>query len=402
MSTTSKQAIDNDNVIDGAITEIKRPDNSLVIIDPTKFATELFAPYQDQLTAAKRSAARTKYDVATNEGLATAKSVVRSFTKIRTAADEAKSETKRPIDQAGKEILAHFRKLEDAVKAEELKHAKAIADEEARRKAEAERKLAEERARVEAIENRIANIRNVPGRMASASSKDIAAEINQWTVLRLDPSDYQEYLEDALTSVNTTLGQLETLLVDAEQREAAARQAEADRAELARLRAEQDARDKAEREAAAERERIAKAERDRAEADRKAAAQREADLLRQMEEMRRDMAAKLAALQPAPAAAPVEPAPVPAQAGIIGAPLVARGEPIAQGVDMAAPDGDVTGDWLASLPGMADLASTAGDAEEPIVAAPVRPSDREIIDLLAEIYDVSHDTVIGWLKGMAL
>lgn len=245
----------DNNIIDGAITEIKKPDNALVIMDPLKFATELFQPYHDQLTVAKRKASRVKYDVTTKDGMAEAKELRATFVSIRTTADKAKTEAKRPIDQSGKLILEHYRKLEEAAKAEEAKHDKAIKDEEARIEAEKQRKLAEERARIEAIEGRIAHIRSLSVQLAQADSATLSAKVEELATKRLDPAMYDEHLEDAVNALNATVDALRVMYDAALAREAEARRVAAEREELARLKAEQADREQAEKEAEAERQR---------------------------------------------------------------------------------------------------------------------------------------------------
>lgn len=384
-----------DNIIDGAITEIKKPDNALVIMDPLKFATELFQPYHDQLATAKRKAARVKYDVSTKDGMAEAKELRATFVTIRTTADKAKTEAKRPIDQSGKLILEHYRKLEEAAKAEEAKHDKAIKDEEARIEAEKQRKLAEERARIEAIEGRIAHIRGIPAKFNDAESEVVQAMLDKMLQTQLEPAKYNEHLEEALTEWNMAIDALRELHTKALAREAEAKRIAEERAELARLKAEQEAREKAEKEAAAERDRLARAEADRIEAERRAAAAEKAELERQLAAMR----AQLAAFE-APAAAPA--------------------------VDLAAPGTDATvtaeieQDHTGIIVGHVQVSSDApadaqlGIVDEPVpyVAptvlrepmrvdpAPTAPADDEIIELVANTYGESLKTALDWIAGI--
>lgn len=375
----------NDNIIDGAISEIKKPDNALVIMDPLKFATELFQPYHDQLASAKRSAARMKYDVATKDGMAKAKELRAAFVTIRTTADKAKTEAKRPIDQSGKLILEHYRKLEEAAKAEEAKHDKAIKDEEARIEAEKQRKLAEERARIEAIESRIAHIRNLSAQLAQADSATLAAKIEELATKRLEPSMYDDHLEEAVNALNTTVDALRVLHDAALVREAEARRIAEERAELARLKAEQEAREKAEKEAESERQRVACVEAERVEADRRAAAEREADLMRQLEEMKAQMAAQLAAANPALVIEP-EPKPEPAPE-----PEPVSYSPVNESMTIIGIDMSPMGDSAVVI----DLHAV----QEPmrVDPAPSRPSDDDIIELVMREYGESRKTSLDWL-----
>jgi hypothetical protein len=245
--------LDDGMTIEGQVREVKAPDNALVILNPQQFATELFQPFHEQLASAKRKAARDKYDITTDEGLAKAKELKATFVTIRTTADKAKSAAKRPIDESGKKILEHYKRLEDAAKAEEAKHATAIAAEEQRQAAERQRKQDEERQRVEALEAKVDAIRLFPSTLAGATSDQLRAAIEEWAGKSLAKADYQEYFEDGVIALEGTVAELRRMLDVAVGREEAERKAAADRAELERLRAEQAQRDADE----AERKRIA-------------------------------------------------------------------------------------------------------------------------------------------------
>jgi hypothetical protein len=245
--------LDDGKTIDVEAREVKAPDNALVILNPGQFATELFQPFQDQLTAAKRKAGREKYDITTKEGLAKAKELKATFVTIRTSADKAKTAAKRPIDESGKKILEHYKKIEDAAKAEEAKHAEAIAAEEKRQADERQRKLDEERERVERLEAKVDALRQLPQTCAGLNSDQLRDAIDQWTNHTIAKADYEDYFEDAVIALEEAIVELRKMLDNALKAEAAARQAEADRQELERLRAEQAQREAEE----AERKRVA-------------------------------------------------------------------------------------------------------------------------------------------------
>jgi hypothetical protein len=268
--TATVDQLDDGNTIEGQVREVKAPDNALVILNPQQFATELFQPFVDQLASAKRKAAREKYDITTKEGLAKAKELKATFVTIRTTADKTKSEAKRPIDESGKKILEHFNKLAEAARAEEKKHADAIVAEEQRQETERQRKLDEERERVAALEAKVDALRQLPQTCAGMTSDQLRDAIGQWTVFSPAKADYQEYFEDAVLALEVSVNELRALLDKTLQAEAAARQAELDRQELERLRAEQ-----AQREAE-EAERKRKSEEAAAESARQLQAQQEA------------------------------------------------------------------------------------------------------------------------------
>jgi hypothetical protein len=360
------------------------------IMVPEKFVAAVFDPFKRKLAVAKRAAAKVEsYDITTGAGMAQAKELRASFRDIRTALEGERKARKAPIIAAGKLLDSRAAELTAEIEPLESKYDREIKAEEQRKEAEKQAKIAAERARVEAIENRIAHIRGAASRLASADSAAITVELNTWTLLRLEPADYQEYLEDALTAVNTTIDQLTNLLATAEAREAEARRVAEERAELARLKAEQEAREKAEREAAAERDRLARAEAERIEAERRAAAEREADLQRQLAEMR----AQLAAAQPQPEAKAVS--------------TVAEDAACLEKADQARQDGYVSDERADEL--TQEFASfTAEPVEIPVVVqAPVkpiplpkRPADAVLIDVVAKHFDVSTQTSIDWLAAI--
>lgn len=283
-NTAGETIIGNDdNIIDGAVTEVKAPDNALVILNPVQFATELFQPFEDRLASLRRATGRAKYVITTKDGMAKAKELRGTAVKIRTEADKAKTAAKRPIDESGKLILAHYKKIEEAAKAEEARHDAAIAAEEKRLADEKQRKLDEERERVAALEAKVDALRQLPQTCAGLDSDQLRDAIAQWSNFSPAKADYQEYFEDAVIALEASVVELRKMLDNALKAEAAARQAEADRVELERLRAEQ-----AQREAD-EAERKRKADEAAADSARQLAEQQAAMQLQQrrMEEIQR-------------------------------------------------------------------------------------------------------------------
>lgn len=387
--TTNTTAAPDETVIEGAIVEVK-PDNSLVVLDPTRYATELFAPFAAELATAKRSAARKPYDVNTDAGMVTAKELRTTFVKIRTRADKAKSEAKKPIDQAGKKILEIYNAIEAAAKAEEKKHNDVIVAREAEIAAEAQRKLDAERARIEAIESRVASIRSFPDTLAKADSVAIDKALAALAEKQLLPADYQEYLEDALTAFNTTVDRLREMLTLAQEREAAQRKAEEDARELARLKAE-----------SAEREKREAEERQQREADEKAKADAAAKFAADQAQMIADLQAKLAAATvPAPAPAP-EPDPT-VDAGVDVSNIVFNTGNSDNGIVTTGPaetsvvhGNSGNGSGASGNGGNAIYRFVPEPTSEP---KPTRPSDANIITSVAIYFDVPAETAIQWLS----
>lgn len=373
------------NTIDqteGAIVEVK-PDNALVVLNPQKYAEELFAPYGAQLTQAKRRAAKASYDVATTEGKVALRAIIRSFVTIRTSSDKAKTEAKRPIDQAGKAILAVVAPIAAACKTEEDKYQQILDAQLSAEEAERQRKIEAERVRVENIENRIAAIRGLPIKYAQTDSATLAITVQELVEKRLDPAMYEEYLEDAVRALNTSIEELNQLHAAALEREAAARQAEENARELARLKAE---RERVAAEEQAARDAAAKVEREAAAARERQAAAEKAALEQQLADMRAQMAAMQASANTAPVAEP-EPA----------------AESIEIGENLSLPVSELT-------PAMVVAASKTPEVVEVSPAMSMRvafamlahaaPSEQEIVDVLVEHYGEPRATVVGWLLNM--
>lgn len=385
MTTENNTPADDGRTIEGAIVEVK-PDNALVVLDPVRYATELFAPFHDQLSTAKRRAARAAYDVTTRDGMATAREVLRTFVKIRTAADKAKTEAKRPIDQAGKEILARYNLVKTAAETEEAKHAAAIEAEQARQaKIEAD-KLAAERTRIEAIENRIAQLRNLPAQMLNADSASIAATIESMSTMRLEPTHYDEHLPEALTVLNEAIDKLREHHDAALAREAEARRVAAERAELQRLREEQAAAEQRQREEAAARDRQMQAERAAAAERERAAQEALASQARELEALRAQLRASQA---PAPAPS-VDPVATEQAAHLVETQLHEDTQVL---IDQ--PEGATSPVITDDTPG--EPIGTIVVTQRKTIPAPARPSDLDIVQVLSHHFEVPANIALSWI-----
>jgi hypothetical protein len=347
----------------------------LATFDAKTYVAAVFDPFKKQLNKAKREAAKVEsYDITTTAGMAKAKELRAMFREIRTSLENERKARKAPIIESGKLLDTRAAEMKAEIEPFEDKYDAEIKAEEARKEAEKQKKLEAERVRIEAIQNRINGMRNTPARLAGADAEVIARELHQLNTLRLDPADYEEFLEDALTALNATVDQLGDLHANAMAREAEARRIAEERAELARLKAEQEAREKAEREAEAERQRAAKAEADRIEAERRAAAEREADLVRQLEAMKAQMAAQMAAQVAAASPAPVleqEPAPSP----------IKEAQKIEESPEI-------------------ETAPIVEMAPVKAIPIPRRPTDFEMIDIIAEHFNVSGKIAVDWLASI--
>lgn len=269
------------------------------------------------------------FDVTTTGGDKAARQLRAKCVALRTSIDDAYEKVNRPMletQRAAREmrdqIKADVKAIEDPLNADIVAQEEAKAAEKARREQLERERITTHQEAVEAI------------RMAAhEASVKSSAEIHEIT-LRIEAVDvgdtFEEFKPLASRAKAETLTKLATLLAAAEAHEVEAARLAAEREELARLRAEQDARDRAERarvaaehkaesdrlaaeraafekqqaEARAEQRRVAdaaaaerrqadeKAAQERAEADRQAKVVRDAEEARQRQE-RADQQAKL-------------------------------------------------------------------------------------------------------------
>lgn len=408
-TTTGTDQLDDGRTIEGGITVVEEKlDHALVVTNPAQYAKILFEPFFAELTSARRKAGSTKYDITTPAGMAAAKALSDTFVKIRTRADKAKVEAKKPIDQSGKIILTEYERLATAAKAEQEKHDKAIAEEKARLAKIEEDKRNAERVRIEAIEARLAHIRSIPGRYAKADAATLQTTIDELLAKQLDPALYDEHLEAAAAAMIETVDGLREL-------HAAAIKAEAEAAELARLRAEEEQRKAAAAAMQAQQEQMAAIMEMQGMAGALAAAGKTGD-----REAVEAAVAKARAFDPAAfgAMAPMASLARDAALPLLEDLLANLPAPVVIGVDPAAPGADSTvvapieADHTGVVIGAAVLSSERVPASDtnPLGLARVaastsgrllpkahKPHDLDILALVAHHYDVPNDTAIAWL-----
>jgi hypothetical protein len=352
--------------------------SQLITLKPEKYVAEVFSPFKLALNKAIREAAKVTYDIATKDGMAKAKEMRALFKKIRLDAESARKERKAPILEIGKLLDTRYRALESEITPHEERFDADIKAEEERIEEEKQRKLAAERARIEAIENSIAQIRNVPLQLADSTSEKIRAEIQVWSEKELNPDDFEEHLEDAINAVNATLVELEKLRVRKVAQEEADAKAAAEREELARLRAEKEEKDRREREEAQAREAAARK-------DREEVAAREAEQARKIAELEAKLAAATAPKEPEQTAEPIN------STGQYYSTTTSRddGVPILCNAD-------------GSRSIFCDVDECAEEPEIQQAKAAQRPTDDQIINVLCVEFGETQEVVIGWLRDMEL
>jgi hypothetical protein len=220
------------------------------------------------------------FEVATSEGMKAAKEARKAVRDPRLEVERIRKAAKAPILALGKKldstaarITAELEKLEDPI-------AKQITAEEEREEREKQARIEAELARVTGLQERVAELRGAVAAAMNCSAALILEHIADLERVPVDAS-FEEFEEQAQDAKTATLARLKELHTAAVSREAEAERIKAERAELAKLRAEQEARDKVAREAQAKLDAEAKAERDRLEALAKAEQHAAAEQLRQ-------------------------------------------------------------------------------------------------------------------------
>lgn len=193
------------------------------------------------------------YDVKTTAGMTAAKQDRAEVRGLRTALEAKRVEIKAPalercrlIDAEAKRITAELLAIEDPIDAQ-------IKAEEARKEAEKAAKAEAERQRVAGIQAKIGAIRETLAKVAGRSSIVIATAAESVAATEIGVDNFQEFAAEAEAVKQATLAKLREMQSAAEAQEEEARKIAAERAELARLRAEEEAR-KAEEKRKAEEE----------------------------------------------------------------------------------------------------------------------------------------------------
>ena len=261
-------------------------------------------------TAAALSDLRHRYagvafNVTTTKGMDEAKKARQEVKGYRTALEAKRKEIKAPalercrlIDDEAKTITSALLELEEPIDQQ-------IKAEEARKEAEKAAKAEAERNRVARHHAVIQDLRGIPADVASATAEEVLKAFNELAALDIT-SSLEEFQGQAQLAKDETLDKLremhdaavaneaEQARIKSEQEAEAARIA-AERAELAKLRAEQEARD---REAAAIRAEQERKDREAREAvEREQAAKLAAERAAQAEELRKQREAQEAELR---------------------------------------------------------------------------------------------------------
>lgn len=216
------------------------------------------------------------YDVTTTKGMAEAKEARRAVREPRIEVEKIRKAAKAPILALGKKLDSEAARITKELEALEGPIDEQIKTEESRKERERQEKIEAEMKRVSALQERVAELRGCQTLTASSGSGLIAGHIADLEKLPVDDS-FEEFRQQAEDAKVAGLSRLRDLHAAALAHEAEQARIQAEREELARLRAEQARRE------AEERARIAEEER-QARIAREAEAARQAEQLRQQRE----------------------------------------------------------------------------------------------------------------------
>jgi hypothetical protein len=201
-------------------------------------------------------------EISTTAGMKSAIAARAAWRTPRLAVEKARKDAKAPVLALGKAIDSFAGELTAKLLAGEEHYDAQIKAEEQRKEAEKQAKAAAEAARVKAHQDRIANdIEAIVVASLRCTAEQIAQHIADIEALAIG-DDFEEYRGKAEEAKADTLKQLRDMHAAAVEREAEAARLAAERAELAKLRAEQKKRDEEAAAARAEEERKAREQRE--------------------------------------------------------------------------------------------------------------------------------------------
>lgn len=199
------------------------------------------------------------FDVTTTSGMQAARVARAELRGYRVGLEKTRVEIKAPalercrlIDAEARRITAALTELEDPIDAQ-------IKSEEKRKEREAMERVMAEQRRVDAIKARIATLQKWPSACVGKTGAQIAAVLADLRA-QVIGDDFAEFKGEAEEVLRNVIAQVDTMCAGAEAQEAESERIKAERAELARLRAESEARDRAAREALEAEQRAARAQ----------------------------------------------------------------------------------------------------------------------------------------------
>lgn len=175
-----------------------------ITINPEQYVAAVYEPLQTSLTTALADEPTEPYDVATTAGMKVAVARRAVFRDIRVATEKARVERKAPILEIGKLLDSSAKSLTALIKPHEDKHDAAIKAEETRKENEkaelarqAEEKARLERERLSCIRENITAIRMMPSTLVGKSAAEILQKLDELVDPMTIPDEFAELIEDA-------------------------------------------------------------------------------------------------------------------------------------------------------------------------------------------------------------
>lgn len=306
------------------------------------------------------------FNVEEKKGMAAAKEARAEIKGYRTDLEKVRKEIKAPALQRCQDIDSEAKRITSVLLSLEQPIDEQIKSEEARKAAEKAAAEAAEAARIAKLQGMVSEIEALPSTHFKSESAKLAGVIAELEATQISMDVFEEFTYAATTAKASALERLIEMKEKAKAAEVAAEaerlRIESERAELAKLRAEQAERERAEREAKAKQDELARVVREQQEAEARRLEQERAELERQRKAFE---AAQASATKTEPEATVKESLPVQADS-----PKVASASKLAT-IPVAAP-------------------------------RPFRPTDMQIIDAVAEVFEARHETVIEWIACMNL
>ena len=328
----------------------------------------------------KKKYAGVVFDVRTAKGMEEAKKARSAVREPRYEIERVRKAAKAPILKLGKELDDRAKAITSEILAIESPIDEQIKNEEARKEREKQAKIEAELKRVADLQERVAELRGNQMLTPASGSATIAEHMADLERIPVDES-FEEFQQQATDAKSAGIARLNDLYAAAVAHEAEQERIKAEREELARLRAEEGKRLAAERERLAEEERKAKAERD-------AEAAKQAEALRKERE------------EIAKARAEEEQRQAEARAKLEEEQRLAREKQAAEEHRLAQERADLQRKQEAAR--RAEEEVERQKREQARLASIKKPSDAELIQVLADHYSVPASKVVEWLAAVNL
>lgn len=216
---------------------------TLLTIKPEEYVAQVFAPFRSKLATLQAEAdtihfvddrmydAPHRYvDIGTTEGMAIAVKYRAALRReVRLDAKDAHSNRKAPILLIGRLLDSTLKSINDDVAPYEEKFDAAIKAEEKRKTDIAAAKERAKAERIGVIQAAIEAIRVLPARAAGKSSEELQALLERVAAREIAEKEFDQFADEARAALEASGRELFAMYGAAQQAEAAAAQAEADR-----------------------------------------------------------------------------------------------------------------------------------------------------------------------------